>query len=260
MAKITIKKQIGIITGATGGFGIEFLKILIKNETLDEIWALSKNEEKLLNVQKTFGPKVRIFAVDLSDSKNIEAFSKNLSNNITIKYLINNAGFAKFCSYKELSLEQSLQMIDVNIKAVVAMTICCYPFMQEKSHIINIASQAAFQPLPYMNIYSASKAFVRNYTRALNVELKPSGITATAVCPGWMKTKFFEVAEMGAEKTISNFKGILSPHTVAEKAIKDANKGKDTSVCSIKIKFLHFFAKVLPQSISMKIWNLMQNL
>ena len=119
MAKMTIKKQIGIITGATGGFGIEFLKILVKNEKLDEIWALSKNEEKLLNVQKTFGPKVRIFAVDLSDPKNIEAFSKNLSNNITIKYLINNAGFAKFCSYKELSLEQSLQMIDVNIKAVV---------------------------------------------------------------------------------------------------------------------------------------------
>ena len=105
-----------------------------------------------------------------------------------VKYLINNAGFAKFCSYDDISVEESLNLIDLNIGAVVALGLVCIPHMENGSHIINIASQASFFPLPYQNIYSSTKAFVRNYTRALNVELKEKGIRATAVCPGWMKT------------------------------------------------------------------------
>lgn len=72
---------------------------------------------------------------------------------------------------------------------------------EKGSHILNIASQASFQPLPYQNIYSSTKAFVRNYTRALNVELREKGITATAVCPGWMKTGLYDRGIIDAKKS-----------------------------------------------------------
>jgi len=95
-------------------------------------------------------------------------------------------------------------MIDLNISSVVAMELVCIPYMTQGSHIINIASQAAFQPLPHQNIYSSTKSFVRNYTRALNVELKDKGITATAVCPGWMKTGLFDMAVAAKNKKADN--------------------------------------------------------
>ena len=91
-------------------------------------------------------------------------------------------------------------MINLNISAVVALGLYCIPYMKPGSHIINIASQASFQPLPYQNIYSSTKAFVRNYTRALNVELKDRRITATAVCPGWIDTGLYERGLIGAKK------------------------------------------------------------
>ena len=83
-------------------------------------------------------------------------------------------------------------MIDLNIRALVAMGLICLPYMPKGAHLINIASQASFFPLPYQNIYSSTKAFVRHYTRALNVELKDKGVSATAVCPGWISTGLFE--------------------------------------------------------------------
>jgi len=92
-------------------------------------------------------------------------------------------------------------MIDLNISGVVAMGLVCIPHMKKGSHILNIASQASFQPLPYQNIYSSTKAFVRNYTRALNVELREKGITATAVCPGWMKTGLYDRGIIDAKKS-----------------------------------------------------------
>ena len=80
----------------------------------------------------------------------------------------------------------------MNIDAVVAMGLVCIPYMKKGSHLINIASQTSFQPLPYQNIYSSTKSFVRNYSRALNVELKEKLFMFTAVCPGWIKTDLYK--------------------------------------------------------------------
>ena len=90
----------------------------------------------------------------------------------------------------------------------------CIPYIKCGGHIINIASQSAFQPLPYLNIYSATKAFLRNYTRALNVELKDRGITATAVCPGWMNTGLLDRGAIGASHTVTNFAVMASTAAV----------------------------------------------
>lgn len=253
------KKTIAVVTGASSGMGIEFVKLLTKKKELDEIWIIARNADKLEKVKLEFGDKIKCFPMDLSKIENIKNFGKKKElENCNIKYLINNAGFAKFCSYDDLSVDESINMIDLNVSGVVAMGLVCIPHMECGSHLINIASQASFQPLPYQNIYSSTKAFVRNYTRALNVELKDRGIIATAVCPGWMKTGLFDRGLIGAKKATKNFVGMVTPDVVAKKAISDADKGKDISVYGIYVKTCHLVAKVLPQKMMMKIWLIQQ--
>lgn len=249
------KKSIAIVTGANGGLGKEFVKLLSNEKEIAEIWAIARSKEKLAQLEEEFGRKVRSFSVDLSDRRNYTQLEQTLKESgCSVKYLINNAGFAKFCSYDDISVEESLNMIDLNINAVVALGLICIPYMENGSRIINIASQASFFPLPYQNIYSSTKAFVRNYTRALNVELKEKGITATAVCPGWMKTGLFDRGVIGARKGTNNFSGMVLPNVVAEKALRDAKKGKDISVYGLYVKSTHFLSKILPQRIMMKVW------
>lgn len=252
-------KNIAIVTGASSGLGREFVKLLRKEKSLDEIWAIAREEKKLQKLQKKFGEKVKIFAIDLSNLDSIIEFGKMvIRKKPNIRYLVNNAGYAKFCSYSDLTVRETINMVDVNCSAPIAMTLVSLPYMKKGSHILNISSQASFQPLPYLNVYSSTKAFLRNYTRALNVELKRKGVSATAVCPGWMSTRLYERAKIGAQKTVNNFSGMVSPDKVAKKALQDARSSKDMSVYGGYTKASHLAAKVLPQKIMMKLWKIQQ--
>lgn len=253
------KKRIAIVTGASSGFGREFVRLLVQKKGVDEVWAVARDRKKLRQLSSDFGEKVRNISMDLSDRNRIKAFEGILQREeVSICYLINNAGYGKFCSYEDLDIDSSLNMIDLNVNGVVAMGLVCIPYIRRGGHIINIASQASFQPLPYLNIYSATKAFVRNYSRALNVELRDRGILVTAVCPGWMKTAFFDRAEIGASKGVRHFTGISSPGKVAVKALKDAEKGKDISIYSGFVQLEHILAKLFPQRTVMKAWVWLQ--
>lgn len=254
-------KKIAIITGASSGLGREFVKILKKKNEIDEIWAIARHQDKLDKLKKQMGTKIRPIPMDLSDLARIEDLGKLLSaDDIEVQYLINNAGYAKFCSYDDLSVAESVNMINVNINGVVAMGLVCIPYMPRGSHIINIASQAAFQPLPYQNLYSSTKAFVRNYTRALNIELQDRGISATAVCPGWLRTNLYARANIGAAKATKRFCGMTTPDHVAKKAIADADRGRDISIYSFYVNFCHIGAKLLPQRLMMKLWLCQQHI
>lgn len=255
------KKNIAIITGANGGLGKEFVKLLTKESDISEIWAIARNKEKLNQLSSEYGNKIEIIPMDLTDRSNYPELKKRLNgSNINIRYLVNNAGFAKFCSYDDIDIAESLNMIDLNISAVVALGLLCIPHMERGSRIINIASQASFFPLPYQNIYSSTKAFVRNYTRALNVELCDRAITATAVCPGWMKTGLFARGVIDAKKGTNNFSGMVTPDVVAAKALNDAKKGKDMSVYGLYVKSTHLMSKLIPQKLMMKIWLMQQHI
>ena len=151
-------------------------------------------------------------------------------------------------------------MIDLNAGALVSLCTICIPYMNKGAHIINMASQASFQPVPYQNVYSATKAFVRSYTRALNVELKDKGVCATAVCPGWMNTRLIERGYTGAPKATNKFPFMVEPNLVAKKALVDASKNRDMSVYSAIIKLSHLLSKLLPQRLLMKIWLLQQGI
>lgn len=249
-------KNIAIITGATGGFGQEFCSLLNSEKNIDEIWAISRSKENLDSLEKKFGNKIISIPLDLTDRNSFNIIEEKLSNeNPNILFLINNAGYGKFAAYDELSVKDSLNMIDLNINSVVALTVICIKFMSNGSRILNISSQSAFFPLPYLNIYSATKVFVKNYTRALNIELKNKKISATAVCPGWMKTDFLQKGNIGSKKNITNFFGITTPEKVARKAFKDAKKGKDMSFYGFYVNLSHILSKILPQKFFIKIWE-----
>jgi short-subunit dehydrogenase len=169
-----------------------------------------------------------------------------------IAFLINNAGIGeKLGPYIELPIEKVNEIIQVNCITVATLCTICIPYMQEGSRILNISSQSSFQPVPYINLYAATKVFVRSFTRALNVELKESGISATAVCPGWVDTEMLPRIING--KTIK-YQGLVAPKLVALKAFSDAKKKKDMSVCTLYVKYMHLLAKIFPQKTVMKTW------
>ncbi len=254
-------ERIAVVTGASSGFGREFTRLLSADGEVDGVWAIARNQAKLDQLKADFGEKVKTFSIDLSDTKAILGFKEVLDKeNPEIAYLINNAGFAKLCAYSDISVQESVNMIDLNCAGVVAMGLVCIPYMIRGSKMLNVASQSAFQPLPYLNIYGATKAFIRNYSRALNIELKERGITVTAVCPGWMDTDLFDRARVEAEKAPKKFIGMVTPGKVAKKALTDARRGRDISVYGAYVKFCHVMAKFLPQRLMMKIWLIQQGM
>lgn len=115
-------KNIAIITGASRGMGREFVRLLALRDEIEEIWALARNEEKLKELSMCCDKKIKCIPMDLSETGNIIAFAETLKEaDVKVRYLINNAGFAKFCSYGDISIEESLNMINLNISGVVAM-------------------------------------------------------------------------------------------------------------------------------------------
>lgn len=243
--------KIAVLTGATGGLGYCFIKELI-NEQIDEIWALGRNKERLENLNKEFGSKIVPVSVDLTKTDELNSFNELLKKrNPQISFLINNAGVAQMKPSKELTVDEIESTINLNCKAPAVITNFCLPFMQNGSKIINVCSASAFQPVPYINLYASTKAFERSYSRALNAELKPYGISVTAVCPSWIDTDML-VKEINGKKV--KFNGLVSPYKVAKQAIKDAKKGKDMSVCTFYVKCQHLNVKFLPQKLTMKIW------
>lgn len=244
-------KNIVILTGATGGLGREFLKQIL-NEKIDEVWAIARNKQKLSDLKKEYGEKVVPISIDLSDLNGIKQIENMLQEKKPhVEYLINNAGLAKMGKYNEFSIEEIDKTINVNCKAPVMLALICIPYMGKGSKIMNISSASAFQPNPYINLYAASKAFERSYSRALNVELYGTGITSTAVCPGWIDTELLQ-KEINGKKV--RFPGLVTANRVVKQAIKDAKKGKDMSVCSLYVKCQHVNVKLLPQRFVMKIW------
>lgn len=253
-------KKIAIVTGASGGLGRAFAELLA-GEELDEIWAIARSEEKLGALREVLGEKIRPFALDLTESASFAVISHALELELPeVRYLVNNAGYGKFGDYSDVSMVDSMGMIDLNVSAVVRMGLIVLPYMQKGAHLINIASQASFQPLPYLNIYAATKAFVRNYTRALNVELADRGITATAVCPGWIRTGFFARGDIGADKTARRYPHMADPRDVAKKALRDARRGRDMSVFGGYVKLCHLGSALVSQKTAMRFWLRMQKL
>jgi short-subunit dehydrogenase len=133
--------------------------------------------------------------------------------------------------------------------------------MSNGGRIINIASVAALQPIPYINVYGASKAFVLSYSRALNRELKDKKISVTAVCPFWTKTEFFDRAvEKDKEPVVKKYVAMYKPEQIVKRAFRDAIKRKDVSMYGFKARGQALLVKLLPHKIVMNVWQNQQKL
>ena len=245
--------KIGIATGASSGIGREFVFSLDKEFDLDEIWVIARRRERLEELQKECKTKIRPVALDLSERKSFDTYQELLKMETPeIKVLINGAGFGVFGTFTDIGLDEQLNIIDLNAKALTAITYMSIPYMKEGSHLINIASNSSWQPVPYINVYGSTKAYVLNFSRALGVELKNQKIHVMAVAPGWIKTEFFDHAVK--DDTIKYYDRFYTAKQVADKAMKDLKKKKTVSILGFPVRMQVRMVKLLPAKLIMAIW------
>jgi short-subunit dehydrogenase len=254
--------KIAIITGASSGIGKTFTTMLKDYFNLDEVWLIARREDKLKEVASEITIPSKILSLDLTDRQSFHKLSSLLdSEKPEVELLINCSGFGKFEKSTETDLDTNLNMIDLNCKAVVSACSVVLPYMPTYARIINIASVAALQPIPYINVYGASKAFVLSYSRALNRELKDRKISVTAVCPFWTKTEFFNRAvEQGKEPVVKKYVAMYEPEQIVKRAFRDAIKRKDVSFYGFKARGQALLVKLLPHSLVMNVWMNQQKL
>ncbi len=249
-------KKIAIITGASSGMGREFALQLPAWEEFEEIWVIARRAERLMELKEQLPCPVRPISLDLTDEEALQHFADMLEmSKPNVALLANIAGFGKFGRYDQIPLADSLKMIDLNCKALVAVTDMTLPYMKRGAKILNLDSLSAFQPVPYLNTYASTKAFVLSYTRSLARELKPRGIRVMSVNPGWVKTEFFDHALQTSDKAVTYYNKIYAAKDVIAKALRDLYKRKkDISIYGLRIRWQVRMVKLLPHSLVMKIW------
>ena len=245
--------KIAVITGASSGMGKEFVLQISQTEQLDEIWVIARRADRLEALQNEVKTKIRPISMDLTRQESIQEYQKLLeAEKPDVAILVNASGFGKFGTFTDMKLDDMMNMIELNDKAYVAMTYVTLPFMSEGGEIYQLDSLSSFQPVPYIGVYGATKAFVLSFSRALNVELKKRKIKVMAVCPGWVKTEFFDHAV--TDDTIVYYNKFFTAQEVITRALRDMKKGKDVSICGASIRAQVFFTKLLPHKLVMKIW------
>ena len=244
-----------LITGASSGIGEAFAKRLAAEK--HNLVLVARSEEKLRALCDELSAKhdvsCRYFAIDLLDFEaDVQLFDETEKNGLEIDWLINNAGFGSAGEFAELDLERELEIIDLNVSALVAITHRYLQKMRERKRgtIINVSSGAGFQPIPFMATYAASKAFVSSFSEAIAEENRPFGIKVLALCPGSTKTNFFAASNI--ERPIQ-VKGQQTVDDVVDTAMKAIAQNK-TKVVSGWANYLGAIAGTLvPNSISARI-------
>lgn len=245
--------KISVITGASSGMGRDFVKMIDKIEDCDEIWVIARRRDRLEELTSETGKVIRPIELDLSVKEKLEEYGKLLDEaQPEVVALVNAAGFGKFGKFEDIPLEEQLNMIDLNCKALMAVTYLTLPYMPAGSHVYQVGSLSAFQPVPYITTYAATKAFVMSFSRALNKELEKRNIKMIAVCPGWVRTEFFDRAVK--DDTITYYNKFFTSDEVVRRAVYDMYRGKDVSVCGAQIRAQVLLTKLLPHKLVMKIW------
>ena len=245
--------KIAVITGASSGMGREFVYALDRDEEFDELWVIARREQRLLELKEKCRAKIRPIVLDLQQRESFALYRQLLEQEKPeIAVLVNAAGFGLFGAFMDMDMDRQLDIIDLNSRALTAMCYMSVPYMAKGSRIYNMGSMSSWQPVPYINVYGASKAYVLNFSRALGVELKGRGIKVMAVCPGWITTEFFDHAIH--DDTISYFNRYYPPEQVIEKALKDMKKGKNASVLGFPERVQVLLVKLLPVGFVMKTW------
>ena len=242
-----------LITGASGGLGLEFARIYAR-EGFDLV-VVARSEGKLYKLKSELETQydchVWVLAQDLSQpDAAYEVFNYTLEKNTTIDALVNNAGFGDFGNFWEVDAQRQTDLLQVNIMTLVQLTRYFLPGMVERRHgsVLNLSSVAAFSAGPRMCLYYASKEFVRSFSEAVAEEVRSTGVTVTALCPGPTATGFEQAAQMKNSHMFSMFKP-ASAAAVAEAGFRAAQKGKTLRYCGWPTHTVSIAARLLPRSV-----------
>ena len=248
--------KIAIVTGASSGMGREFVRQLADFVTVDEVWAIARRTDALEQLSAECPFPVRPISLDLCESASFDTFAALLAQEKPdVKLLVNAAGFGKFGRFDKVNLVDECKMIELNCTALVKMTRLTLPYMHEGSHILQLDSLSAFQPVPYITTYGATKAFVLSYSRAMNRELKGRGVRCMAMNPGWVKTEFFNHACQTNDSEVQYFNRLYEAKDVVSTGLKDLYRTKkDVSIHGLPVKAQVLLVKLVPHSMVMNIW------
>ena len=216
-----------VVTGASSGIGAAIAKELASRG--HSLALVARREERLrtlaTELTSAHGVAADVIAADLGDEAGRENLVEELrSRGRVVEVLVNNAGFGHQADFATSPRERMVEMVRINVEAVVDLTSRFLTGMVDRGRgsVINIASTAAFQPLPGSAVYAASKSFVLSFSEALRTELRGSGVTVTAVCPGPVRTEFMEVAGFGGVEDRTPGAVWMSPDDLAKHAVDGA--------------------------------------
>lgn len=247
-----------MITGASSGIG-ESLARRCAFRSFDLV-LIARRKEKLEKIadelKKSYGISVETIQADLTISRDLDEVSKRLSDG-DIDVLVNNAGFGSSGYFVEMDLENEINEIDLNVKALVSLSHVAGNTMKEKhmGSIINIGSIASYQPMPHNAVYAATKAFVTSFTHALREELRPEGINVMLVCPGPTKTEFFTRSRWGKPLNEDPLPEVIwqSADEVADAILAGLDHHKGVVIPGPINKALAGISSSLPSSVTRKV-------
>ncbi len=230
--------KVTLITGASSGIGEEFARRLARDG--HDLVLVARSEKALHELCDELMLRHNITAhyvvLDLSKPGSEEAlFAETEKHGMQVEWLINNAGFGSVGDFAQLPEERELEMIDLNVRSLVALTHKYLVPMRDRGRgtIINVSSAASFQPIPYMATYAATKAFVSSFSEAIAEENRPYGIRILALCPGSTNTNFFAASNIDRPIQV---KGQQTVEQVVDTALKALQKGKSKVVSGLANK------------------------
>jgi uncharacterized protein len=240
-----------LVTGASAGIGRELARLFAKNG--HNVVLVARRRDRLnelaAELERAHSVKATVIAADLGDRAAPSAIAAEVrSHGIEVDFLVNNAGFGTCGSFVHSDLDRELEMVEVNVRALMQLTRLFLPDMvaRRRGRILNTASVAGFVPGPYMATYYATKAFVLSFTEALSAELGDTDITVTASCPGPTETEFGAVAGNGKTKLFEN--NVAPAEPVARHAYQAMMAGKVIAVPGLMNKLITWSARLLPRA------------
>ena len=246
-----------VITGASSGLGAELVAAAAKEfPEIECFWLMSRDARKLTETAKTLpkGKKAEIISVDLATDEGYVLYAEKLeAEKPNVVLLINAAGLGHLGNVADSMWQKQVQMVDVNVRGVTAVTTITLPYMERGGRIINISSIASFCPNPRMTVYSSTKAFVSSFGAGLNDELRKTGIRVTTVSPGPIDTAFLEKANIKGNSKMFKMLPYCDVKKTAKGAVKASAKGRKYYTPRAFFKLYRVVAKIIPQGIMVKI-------
>lgn len=254
--------KIAVITGASSGLGAEFVRRLARREELEELWLIARRADRLEQVCRSVPReakcRLRVLPMDLTREECLLEYQALLeTERPEVGWLVNAAGLGRIGLNAALSRAELDGMVLLNAKAAMDVTQITLPWLGRGSRVLEICSTAAFQPLSGLGVYAATKAFLLSYSRSLRFEVRPRGITVTAVCPYWIRDTEFIPAARATEDggAVRHFPLASRAGRVAGWALADAALGLAVSTPGPVCALHRLLAKFIPHGIMLLGWE-----